>query len=282
MICINHINHRFEESNQLHLRFFQSFMLFLATIFDTYTFTGVQWMLILVAAIITGMSKAGINTISIISISIWASILDSKSSTGMVLPMLILADIMAVWYYKRRAVWSHLIRLMPWVMGGVILATLCGQSIDDQLFKRLMALIILISLIALFWWDRKPQTPIPTHPLFASSMGLATGFTSMIGNLAGGFSNVYFVSMRLTKDHFIGTVAWLFFMLNLFKLPFHIWVWKTVSMQSFLFNLALIPFIAIGFWLGLRLLSRLNEVGFKQMILWLTTISSLLVLLDLR
>ncbi len=241
-----------------------------------------QWGLIFLSAILIGMSKAGINNISVISVAIWAWIFGSRISTGMVLPMLIIADVIAVWYYKRHALWSHLIRLMPWVMVGVIIAAWCGKHIDDQLFKRLMSVILLISVAALFWWEAKSITHIPSHPWFASSMGWATGFTSMIGNLAGAFSNVYFISMRLTKDHFIGTVAWLFFALNLFKLPFHIWMWKTITLHSFVLNLYLIPWIILGFWLGAHLVNRMNDTRFKQMILWLTAISSLLVLLDLK
>jgi uncharacterized membrane protein YfcA len=207
----------------------------------------------------------------------------------MVLPMLIIADILAVYYYKRHAIWSHLIKLLPWIVVGVLLAAWFGHTINDQVFKRLMAFIILLSLAALFWWEKKPWSKIQSEPkssgfghwLFTSSMGLATGFTSMIGNLAGGFSNVYFISTRVLKDNFIGTVAWMFFLLNMFKLPFHIWLWKTVTPSTFALNLSLIPGIILGFWIGVKIVNTLNEKGFKNLILWLTTISSLLVLLDL-
>jgi uncharacterized protein len=248
-----------------------------------------QWVLIVFASIIIGMSKAGIGSISIISVSIWAWIFGSRVSTGMVLPMLIMADVLAVYYYKRHAIWSHLFKLIPWIAAGVLLAAWCGHMINDHVFKRLMAFIILISLAALFWWEKKPVTIKSDqaessgvrHKLFAATMGLATGFTSMIGNLAGGFSNVYFISTRVMKDNFIGTVAWMFFILNLFKLPFHIFLWKTVNPSTISLNLSLIPGIILGFWLGVKIVNNLNEKGFKKLILWLTTISSLLVLLDL-
>jgi uncharacterized membrane protein YfcA len=123
---------------------------------------------------------------------------------------------------------------------------------------------------------------VPDRWLFAGSMGLLTGFTSMIGNLAGGFSNVYFISMRVLKNSFIGTAAWMFLLLNLFKLPFHIWVWKTVTFSTFKLNLVLVPVIAGGFYLGVFLVRKLNEKGFREVILWLTIASSLLVLFDLR
>lgn len=251
------------------------------SILPHYQLSLLQWLLIFFAAMVIGLSKAGIGSISIISVSIWAWIFGSRMSTGMVLPMLIFADVLAVRYYKRHALWSHLIKLLPWIVIGVILAVICGQYINDQVFKRLMAFIILISLFALFWWEKRPMARVPSHWMFAGSMGLATGFTSMIGNLAGGFSNVYFISMRVLKDNFIGTVAWMFFILNSFKLPFHVLVWKTISPDSLILNAMMTPAIAAGFYLGVILVKRLNEQKFRDVILWLTVVSSLLILLDL-
>ncbi|MEP7267941.1 MAG: sulfite exporter TauE/SafE family protein [Saprospiraceae bacterium] len=253
-------------------------MKFQAFVFSGFDINIIQWCLIFLAAFIIGLSKAGIGSISIIAVTIWAWIFGSRPSTGMVLPMLIMADVLAVYYYKRHAQWSHLIKLMPWIVLGVILAAWYGKHIDAIVFKRLMAGIILISLAALFWWERKPLGKVPSHWLFASSMGLATGFTSMIGNLAGGFSNVYFISMRVFKDHFIGTAAWMFFILNLIKLPFHIWSWHTVTSDTLKLDLLLLPAIVLGFFIGVKLVKRLSDHTFRKVILWLTAISSLLVL----
>ena len=257
-------------------------MSFLDSLLPGYSITPLQWVLVFLAAAIIGMSKAGIGSISIITVSILAWIFGSRASTGMVLPMLIFADILAVKHYKRHALWEHLVKLLPWIAVGVVLAAVFGHLINDRLFKQLMAAIILISLFALIYFEKKPMASVPDHWLFSGSMGLLTGFTSMIGNLAGGFSNVYFISMRVLKNNFIGTAAWMFFLLNLFKLPFHIWIWKTVTPATFKLNLVMIPVITGGFYLGAFLVRKLNEKGFREVILWLTIVSSLLVLFDLK
>ena len=69
-----------------------------------------------------------------------------------------------------------------------------------------------------------------------TQMGLLSGFTSMIGNLAGSFADIYFLAMRLPKNEFIGTAAWLFFIINVFKLPFHIFIWKIVTFETLCLN----------------------------------------------
>ena len=70
----------------------------------------------------------------------------------------------------------------------------------------------------------------------------------MIGNLAGSFADIYFLAMRLPKNGFIGTAAWLFLIINVFKLPFHIFS-GNVSERSLCLNLILVPVIGLGFLL---------------------------------
>ena len=86
----------------------------------------------------------------------------------------------------------------------------------------------------MYYWENKKDKTIPSHWTFGGSMGLLAGFTTMIGNLAGAFSNIYFLAMRLPKNNFIGTAAWLFFLINSFKVPFHIWSWETINSKSIL------------------------------------------------
>jgi hypothetical protein len=127
----------------------------------------------------------------------------------------------------------------------------------------------------MIWWEKKQKNPMPNNQLFSNTMGLGAGFTTMVGNMAGAFSNLYFLAMRLPKEHFIGTVAWLFLIVNAFKIPFHIWVWHTITIQSISINLMLLPFLLIGFGLGLKL------ENYRQIILSLTFVAALFLLLNL-
>jgi hypothetical protein len=73
----------------------------------------------------------------------------------------------------------------------------------------------------------------------------------MLGNLAGAFANLYFLAMRMPKNNFIGTAAWLFLCMNLFKLPFQIFYWKNITIQSLKTDMVLIPALTLGFWAGI-------------------------------
>ena len=108
---------------------------------------------------------------------------------------------------------------------GVILGTYGGNLLDETTFKTGMACLILLTTALLFYLDAAfKNCPYPLE--FGSSLGILAGFTTMIGNLAGAVTNIYFLSMHLPKNVFIGTSAYVFFIINLFKIPFHIWVWK--------------------------------------------------------
>jgi uncharacterized membrane protein YfcA len=202
----------------------------------------------------------------------------AKESTGMVVPLLILADIFAVIYYNRHTQWKYVFKLLPWMIIGVLIGVYVGKDLPDPLFKIGMAIIILVTVFMMYWWDRKKIKTVPKHWSFSSAIGIVAGITTMVGNLAGAFSNIYFLAMRLPKNHFIGTAAWLFLIVNIIKLPFHIFVWETISKETLLLNVKLLPLIIIGFLVGIKIISLIKEAFFRKMILVLTALGAILII----
>jgi len=164
-------------------------------------------------------------------------------------------------------------------MVGVLLGAWVGKDLPEAQFKQCMAIVILISVVMMFWRDRRPQQSFPKNWWFAGSTGLAAGFTSMVGNLAGAFANLFFLATNIPKNEIIGTSSWLFFILNLFKLPFHIFVWGTIGAESMKSNLPLIPALIIGFFLGVKLVSYINEKMYRNFLLIVTAIGAIIIFL---
>ena len=236
------------------------------------------WALAFSAAVVLGISKAGIKGIAIIIVTLMALSFGAKKSTGLIVPLLIVGDIFAVIYYNRHTQWKYIIRFLPWMITGVLIGVLIGRDLDEATFKIGMAGIILGSVVMMYWWDRKKSKTVPTHWAFAGFMGIMAGITTMIGNLAGAFSNIFFLAMRLPKNQFIGTAAWLFFIVNLFKLPFHIWSWETITPETLMINLRLVPGIFVGLFIGVRLVKIIKDDFYRKMILVLTAIGAILIL----
>jgi hypothetical protein len=240
--------------------------------------TTFAWILALTAAFVIGLSKSGIKGVAIINVTLMALAFGAKESTGLVVPLLILADIFAVVYYNRHTQWKYIFKFLPWILSGILIGVLIGKELDENTFKIGMAIIILGSVFMMYWWDRKESKAVPTHWAFAGSIGVLAGITTMIGNLAGAFSNIYFLAMRLPKNEFIATAAWLFLIINLFKLPFHIWSWGTITPETLLINLKLVPGIILGLFIGVHLVKKIKEGFYRKMILVLTALGAILIL----
>ena len=168
------------------------------------------------AALLLGIAKSGIKGLAILIVTGLALVYGAKESTGILMPLLICGDILAVIYYKRHVKWIYLIKLLPWMVAGVLIGVVFGKDLPEDLFKSGMAVIILFSVAMMYYWERKKDRKVPNHLSFAALMGMMAGFTTMVGNLAGVFSNIYFLAIKLPKNEFIGTAAWLFFIINLF------------------------------------------------------------------
>ena len=236
------------------------------------------WVLALTAAFVIGISKAGIKGIAIINVTLMALAFGAKESTGLIVPLLVVGDAFAVIYYNRHAQWKYIVAFLPWMILGILIGTAVGKDLPATTFKISMSVIILGTVIMMYWWDRKKSKNVPTHWAFAGFIGTMAGITTMIGNLAGAFSNIYFLAMRLPKNEFIGTAAWLFFIVNIFKLPFHIFIWKTITPETLIINLKLVPGIVLGLIVGVRLVKIIKEQFYRKMILILTAIGAFLIL----
>ena len=250
----------------------------LSEILASYNLSALQWIAIFMAVFLLGLSKSGIKGIGILIVVILAFVFGEKASTGILLPMLIVEDIFAVTYYHRHAQWKYIKKLMPWMVVGVLLGVWIGNDISEVLFKKLMAIIIIGSVLVLFYSENRKSSKISTSKIFSSSAGLLAGFTTMIGNLAGPIANIYFLAIRLPKNEFIGTAAWLFFIINIFKLPFHIFVWKTITKETLVLNLVMVPAVIIGFFIGVSIVKLISNLHYRRFILAVTAIGALILL----
>lgn len=237
--------------------------------------------LFLSVALLLGMAKAGLSGFGLAVIPVMALIFGAKESTGVILPMLITGDIIAVIYYRRHAEWKYITKILPWVAAGIIIALIIGDIIDDKLFRIIMMTVVWIMLALMVindLWKREDER-IPHNMLFGSTMGFSGGFATMIGNAAGPVFTLYFLAMRLPKKEFIGTGAWLYLIMNTGKLPLQAVVWKNISAESLLLNLVAVPVIAAGVFIGVHIVKLFPEKAYRYFVIFTTLASSVLLFL---
>lgn len=236
-----------------------------------------NWALIALATFIIGLSKAGIKGIDMMNVTIMAIVFGGKASTGVVLPLLCFADIMAVKYYHRHAQWDHFWKLLPWMIVGILVGVFVGKDLNETIFRKIMAFIIFLTVIIVLLLEFRKGFSIPHNRLFVATMGLASGFTTMLGNLAGAFSNLYFLALRMVKNDFIGTAAWVFLVINLFKLPFQVVYWKNITLNSLKIDLLLLPALLIGFFSGIYIVRRIKDDSYRKVVIVLTLIGAVFI-----
>ena len=244
---------------------------------EIYNLNALQWLISIVCAFMIGLTKTGIPGLGVLISPLMADVFLARASTGIVLPMLIFADLFAIIYYRRDAVWSHLLRILPWTALGIVLGYLLLGRINDNQLRPFIGTIILVILAVKQLWDRREDYTIPTQWWFAGGLGVIAGITTMIANAAGPFSMIYLLSMRLQKKEFIGTVAWFYFILNWFKAPFS-YSLGLLNNQSLQFDLVLFPIISVGAVIGIIVLKHIPDTKFEKIVMILAAAAAIKLL----
>ncbi|MBQ9399999.1 MAG: sulfite exporter TauE/SafE family protein [Bacteroidales bacterium] len=245
------------------------------------TLTATQWLIISLCAICIGMSKTGVQGMTMLVIPFMAMSFGAKESTGVILPMLCMADIIAVSYYKRVADWKTVARLLPTAVLGFFVAIAVDKFIPAGQFRKLMGWTLAGALLVMFWgeffgkdnkWMKKWW--------FSALFGLLGGFTTMIGNAASPVMAIYLLSMRKDKMSYVGTNAWFFLMVNLLKLPLQIFVWKNISWGSLALDATMLPVILLGAFIGIKIVKWLPEKAFRIFVETVTVIAVVMMLVS--
>jgi len=240
---------------------------------------GFEWAVLGLCAFLIGFSKTGIPGLGILIVPLLAAIFPARASTGVMLPMLIIADLFAVAYYRRHAVWRHLAGLLPWAMVGIALGWLFMGRVDDVQLRPIIGGIVLVLIVLQVYRETDPDQDrdIPSVWWFAAVTGLAAGIFTMMANAAGPIMILYLMAMRLPKQEFIGTGAWYYFLMNWFKVPFSAQL-KLINAESLRLNLIMVPVIAVGAVIGILVLHRIPQKAFSVVIIVLATLAAVYLL----
>jgi uncharacterized membrane protein YfcA len=236
-----------------------------------------QWVLAVIAALVVGISKAGIGGLGMLAVLLFTLVMPAKQATGMVLPLLCFGDIVGASVYWKHAKWVHIWRLFPWTAAGVILGYFTFTRVDEHQARAMIGCIVL-GLVAMHFIRRKFSGHEADHGAwFAPTIGVLAGFTTLVANAAGPLMVVYMLAMRLPKMDFVGTSAVFFLMMNLFKVPFMVDL-RLITTPSFSMNLILAPIVLAGAWFGRRWVLRFDQRTFENVALTLSVIAGLYLL----
>ncbi len=227
------------------------------------------------AAFLVGLTKTSIGGVGILAVLLMALAIPGKASPGVLLPMLIAADIMAVIYYRRSCQWGILLKLVPLTLVGLALGYAILRFAPDTNFERVIGWTILVMLVL----DLAMGEGVRAHMrgrVMTGITGVLAGAASMLANAAGPIFGIYLLQMGLTKSEFVGTRSWFFLALNIAKLPLSAQL-GLITIPSLTLNLMYLPVILIGAVSGYKFLKYINIDLFK----WLIRIAAMVAALRL-
>ncbi len=220
------------------------------------------------SALLVGLSKTGLPGVSILGIVLMTEAYpqDARSSVAAILPLLLVGDVFAVAWFRRHADWGRLVRLLPWVLLGMIPGVFVLREFEGNRLRPIIGGLVL-GMLAIelcrqrFGWQRMPH-----RRWFAAVTGLLAGFTTFVANAAMPVMSIYLVSQEFDKQRFIGTAAWFFLILNVCKVPPY-WAMHMFRREMLLPAAALAPLVIVGALLGVFVLARIPQRFFDALAL---------------
>ena len=263
--------------------------------------TAAQWAVLAVAALTVGFAKTAISGAGAVTVVLFAWVLPARESTGVVLPVLIVGDLLAVSIYRRHADWGMLWRLFPWVAVGTVLGAVFVAYADDEVMRISIGVTLLVLSAGQLLRRSPAQEPTDestadstTGPIaesaagpgtatgrqvLAAGAGVLAGVATMVANAAGAVTSLYFLLSGLPILRFLGTGAWFYLVVNLFKVPFSVGL-GLLTWDALLLDLTLVPAVIAGAVTGVVVIKRIDQRRFEQVTLTLVVVAAVLLLVN--
>jgi len=232
-----------------------------------------QWLLGAFCAFAVGVAKTGVPGLGIAVVPLMVlAVGDARLAAGWLLPVLCTADIFAVVLWRRHAAVGKLFSLAPWVAAGMLLGA-AALAMPERILRKVVGVIVILMLCAYLYRRLRGDGRAPAHP---APFGVAAGFATTVANAAGPVMNLYLLGKRLTKEEFVATGAWFFFLINLTKVPIYLGH-GLISGASLAFDALVAPMVIVGAVMGRWLVGRMTPRVFEATVVALTLVSTLLL-----
>jgi len=241
------------------------------------------WLLIFAAVFFIGVTKSGFGSgVGLMIVPMTALSLGHLQhfqfgdALGLLLPLLILGDLVAVWQYRR--LFSLLIvkKLLPGTAVGVLLGGAVLWFFHQQ--KELAAALIQIEigfesvvLVGLHWWrvSRGMALHVTPSTVRSNVVGGAAGASSTLAHAAGPIIALYLLPQGLERQLFVGTCAIYFFLLNMAKVPVYVYLGQ---FRPDLLHVSawMLPLVLCGAVFGLWINRRMKDALFSKIVYVIT------------
>lgn len=220
--------------------------------------------LLSIVGLITGFAKFSVGGMGMLVLPLIMLLVPGPEALGVLVPMFIVTDVMAVALYRKSISWSVLARFLPIQLIGLAIGGWIIADISLSAFSWLIAGAI-ISMLALSWWLDHHDADFMRHPVMTTFSGFASGVLSMAASAGGPFASLYMLEQKLSKESYVSTRACSFLLVDIAKVPILLTLgyinWDTTQM-----GMQALPAVLLGACIGYWLLKKLALSQFKWVI----------------
>lgn len=242
-----------------------------------------QWLLGILGAVLVGLGKGGLPGLGNLTAGLFALAFAAKASVGLLLPVLICADTVAIIVYRRAARWDYVFKLLPPMTVGLLIGWYVFGRINDDDVRFVLGLTLLgmtaLHFLRKWWMQRAGREDLLSRSrVFAVFTGVLGGVATMLANAAGPVAAMYLMAVGLPKIAFVGTAAWLFFLINVIKIPMHVNL-GTVTFESIEVSLTFGAFAAAAVPISPLILKRINQQLFGALVWFFVVVGGVKLLI---
>lgn len=232
-------------------------------------------------AFLIGLAKGGLGgTLGSLATPLMALVLPADECLGLILPMLMLADVFAVAFYwkrwNRKLVW----RMLPWGVAGVLGAMLFVTHTPAQTLQIILGIIVLVfALFKLFEGRILALVRYQDEKWHGNLTGAVAGLTSALAHNGGAPVAIYLLLQKeLTPVQINATTAIFFAILNWVKAPLYL-AGGMLDFQQIGSIASMLLFVPLGVWAGTRVAYRIRRDVFDRVVILFLLISAAVLIL---
>lgn len=238
------------------------------------------WFIAATAVLIVAMSKAGLlGSLGMVAVPLLTFVMPARDAAGMMLPLLLVMDVIAVWTYRKDADWRILRIMIPGAMVGTIIGWVLWTIVSDAMVLLLVGVVTLLFILDAILPLRKKLEGLPPSKGWGAFWGGFAGFTSFISHTGGPPFQIYVLPQRLSPVRYSGTSAFFFAIVNTAKLIPYFFLGQ-LSVSNLTVGLILAPLAVAGVLLGVWLVRRISVKAFYTIAYWLVFVLALKLIYD--
>lgn len=218
------------------------------------------------AVLLLGISKSGFGAgFGSLAVPMMALAIPVPQAAAILMPLLFVMDVMGLAAFRKDFDRQLLRFMLPFALLGIALGTLLFSLLDAHVVAGVVGASTLLFLAQRLLFPPRPDSPPPARWVGALLL-TASGFTSFIAHAGGPPVNAYAIPLRLKPVVFTGTMAFLFFFVNLAKWGPYAWL-GLLNMGNFATSLLLLPLAPLGVWVGVKIARRISAQLFYRFVM---------------